>query len=88
MHTHNPHKVGLALGIFMASMHAIWSLLVLAGVAQWLLDTIFWLHMLTPAHQVSGFNVGQALGLIAVTGTIGYLAGLFLGFVWNRFAAK
>lgn len=84
----HPHSLGLALGILFAVLHAGWSVLVLLGIAQWLLDTIFSLHMLLPAITVAPFNVTSAIILIIVTGIIGYIVGWLFGTIWNRYAVK
>ncbi len=39
-------KTGLALGLFMAVVHAVWAILVALGVAQGLMDWIFKMHMI------------------------------------------
>ncbi len=84
----HPHSFGLALGIFLAAFHAVWSLLVLSGIGQWLLDIIFKLHMLKPFIMVEPFSLTKAVLLVIVTGLIGYIAGSVMGVIWNRYAIK
>jgi len=76
-----PHSLGLALGSLLALWHVLWALLVFAGGAQWLLDTVFRLHMIAPPYVVTPFDFGTAATLVVVTGTIGYVGGLFIGFI-------
>ncbi len=83
-----PHSFGLAFGIFLALFHAVWSLLILFGVAQKFMNFIFKLHMITPVYKIAAFNWGYALLLIVVTAVIGYIFGWVLGYIWNRYAAK
>ena len=79
-----PHLAGAGLGILVGSWHVIWALLVWLGAAQWLIDPIFRLHMITPPYQIAPFSFPTAVGLVLVTASIGYLAGLFIGVIWNR----
>ena len=84
----HPHSLGLALGIFFATVHVVWSLLVLLGIAQWWLDIVFKLHMLTPVIIVTGFSLTKVVLLVIVTGLVGYITGWVLGTIWNRYAVK
>ena len=78
------NSLGLAFGIFLGLWHAFWSLLVWAGAAQWLIDFIFRLHMITPPYKISAFSFGTAATLVLVTASIGYVIGLLIGTIWNR----
>lgn len=66
---------------------AAWSILVLTGWAQSIIDVIFWLHFIEPPYHVGPFSWPRALGLIAATSAIGYLLGGFVGVIWNRLVA-
>ena len=80
----HPRYVGLAFAVFLGAWHALWAFLVWAGAAQWLLDFIFRLHMITPPYHVSGFSPLNAIALVLLTAGIGYVSGWFIGFLWNR----
>ncbi len=80
------HSFGLAFAIFLAVWHSIWSFLVWAGVAQWLIDFVFRLHMITPPYKIAAFSLGTALSLVAVTTCFGYMVGFLIGIIWNRCA--
>ena len=82
------HSLGMALGVFMAVFHALWSVMILIGVAQWFMDFIFKLHMIAPPYTISSFSFGSAIALIVVTGVIGYIMGWVLGWAWNRYAVR
>ena len=84
----HPNSVGLALAAFLGTFHAFWAFLIWAGGAQWLLDFVFLLHMITPPYHVTGFNLFTATSLVLVTAAIGYVSGCFIGFVWNQFVAR
>ncbi len=75
--------VGLYLGGFMAFAHGVWSLLVMVGFAQVILDWVFWLHFLTNPMQVEMFEFTRALMLVAFTFAVGYVVGWVGTQLWN-----
>lgn len=79
----NGNKVALTFGLFIGGWHLVWSLLIVAGLAQMLLDFIFWAHMIANPYKVTGFTLTQSLTLIVVTFIIGYIGGLIFAKVWN-----
>ncbi|MBI2404750.1 hypothetical protein HYV22_01060 [Candidatus Gottesmanbacteria bacterium] len=78
-----PHTVGLALGGFVAVMHAVWSLLVYTELAQGYLDWIFGLHFIENPYVVGEFNFSTAVILVVVTFVCGYVVGWVFGTIWN-----
>ncbi|MGE5212627.1 MAG: hypothetical protein ACM3NN_02915 [Nitrospirota bacterium] len=80
----NPNKVGLVIAMLMGSWHVAWSLLVLIGWAQPILDFIFWAHMIKPVYLVKSFDPTAAVALIVITSVIGYVFGLAGAVIWNR----
>ena len=73
------------LGSFMVLWHALWSLLVLFGLAQGLLNFIFKIHFFsTSPLTVAGFSLTKAVALIVVTGIFGYVVGWVFGWLWNK----
>ncbi len=84
MHNINANKTGLVFGAVLGGIHLVWAILVAIGVAQWLMDFIFNLHMINPIMVVGSFSLGLAIGLIVVTAIIGYVIGYVFGMVWNR----
>ncbi len=79
-----PHLLGLVFGVFLALWHTLWALLVWVGGAQWVIDFVFRLHMITPPYQIAGFSLGTAAALVLVTACIGYGFGFLIGVIWNR----
>ncbi|OHA92160.1 MAG: hypothetical protein A3J09_01565 [Candidatus Zambryskibacteria bacterium RIFCSPLOWO2_02_FULL_51_21] len=77
------HKAGLAVGGFLAIVHAAWALMVLSNTAKPSLDFIFGLHFLNFQYSINAFSFPTAAGLVIVTGIIGYVFGAVLGWVWN-----
>jgi len=80
----NPNKVGLVIAALIAGWHLVWSVLVLIGCAQPILDFIFWAHMIKPVYFVKPFDPTAAVVLIAITSLIGYVFGFLGAVIWNR----
>jgi hypothetical protein len=80
----NPNKVGLVIGALIGGWHLVWSLLVLLGWAQPIIDFIFWAHMIKPVYFVKPFDPVAAVTLILITAVIGYIFGFLGAVIWNR----
>ena len=80
----SPNKVGLVIGALIGGWHLVWSLLVLLGWAQRIIDFIFWAHMIQPVYVVKSFNLLAAITLIVVTAVTGYIFGFIGMVIWNR----
>lgn len=79
----NENKVALTFGLFIGGWHLIWSVLVISGIAQMLLDFVFWAHMIANPYKVTGFTLMQSLTLIVMTFIFGYIGGYIFAKVWN-----
>jgi hypothetical protein len=77
-------SAGIAGGLFLAALHAVWAILVWSGTAQPIMDFIFRLHMIRPPYLIEPFNLTTAVALVFVTGAIGFVSGWFLAVIWNR----
>lgn len=84
----NKNYTGLVLGSFVSALHLGWSILVAAGVAQPLMDWIFGLHFLNNPYKVMQFDLLTALTLVVVTFAVGYVAGVFFAFLWEKIHGK
>jgi len=84
MATISPNKAGLVLGALLGGWHFVWSLLVAAGLAQSLIDFVFWIHFIKPVYLIEPFAFGQAAILVLATAAIGYVTGLAFVLLWNR----
>ena len=80
----NPNKVGLVIGALIAGWHFLWSLLILIGWAQPILDLFFWAHMVKPVYFVKTFDPLAAITLIVITAVIGYVFGFLGAVIWSR----
>jgi hypothetical protein len=80
----NPNKVGIVVGALIGGWHLCWSLLVLLGWAQPIIDFIFWAHMIEPVYVIKRFDPLAAITLIAVTVVIGYVLGFVGAMIWNK----
>ena len=84
----NKQKLGLVFGMFLGACHFVWSLLVLSGIAQPLMNLIFRLHFIEPPYTIAPFNLGVAATLILVTSMTGYLIGWLLAAISNWLSAE
>ena len=80
----NQNKTGLILGLFAAFIHLVWSVFVLLGWAQPLLNFIYSMHSLSNPFVVAPFSLGRSLGLIVIAFIMGYIIGSIFSFIWNK----
>lgn len=81
-------RTSLVGGLFLASLHTCWVILVALGAAQPLLDFIFKLHMLNPPFHVQAFDFALAMELIGITFLIGCFYGAIIYIIKSKFISK
>lgn len=81
---HNPNKGGLVVGTFLGGVHLVWSVLVLLGWAQPLVNFSMWAHMIQSVPVVGSFDATAAVTVIVVAACIGYAVGYVLTTIWNK----
>jgi hypothetical protein len=81
----NPLKLAFAVGLFLAIFHACWAALVYAGLAQKVLDFVFWLHFISPPFHIEAFELQRAGFLVCFTFAVGFGAGAIAAAIWNMF---
>ena len=84
----NPNKVGLVFGALLGGWHVVWSLLVLFGLAQPIIDFIFWAHMIRSIYVIKAFDPAAALTLVIITSVLGYVFGYIGAVLWNKLHGK
>lgn len=83
-HHINPTKAGLAVGTLMGGLHIVWSLLILFGWAQGLVNFSMWAHMVSVPFAVKAFDFSAAVMVVVVAAIIGYIIGFVFARIWNR----
>lgn len=81
-------KFALTLGSFAALGHLAWSILVVTGAAQGLMDWIYGLHFLNNPFRVGSFDLIKAVTLIIVAFIVGYVVGWIFAVIWNAMHKK
>ncbi len=76
-------RAGVVVGSLIGLSHLMWSLLVVLGLAQLVIDWIFRLHFIQPPYTITAFNLGTAVILIVVTSVIGFVMGWLFAAIWN-----
>ncbi|HJT41964.1 MAG TPA: hypothetical protein VJ750_00530 [Rhizomicrobium sp.] len=79
----SPIRTGAVFGLFLAFFHAAWAGLVAAGLAQKLMDFIFWAHFIAPPYQIQPFEITRAAILVGITFLAGLTFGVVGGSLWN-----
>ena len=79
----NQHRVGMALGSTLGTLHVAWSILVAIGLAPSLLKIVMMLHFVAEESTINPFRLDLAVILVLVTSTIGYIVGSLFACFWN-----
>lgn len=84
----DPVRAGLIVGLFLALFHAAWAVLVAFGMAQPLMDFVFWAHFITPPYHVEPFEWARAAILVGFVFIVGAVMGMLAATLWNGLARK
>jgi hypothetical protein len=88
MNALNPTKTGIVVALLLGGWHAIWSIFVALGIAQWVIDFVFWMHFIGPVFKIEAFDPVRMLILLAVTSALGFIIGYVLALLWNSVLKK
>ena len=80
----NPLQVGIYTGLLLASLHAIWALLVLVGIAGPLMSFVLGLHFLNNPYTVKPFSFANALMLVVFVFVVWFVLGYVATVCWNK----
>lgn len=86
----NKNKWGLAIGLLLAILHAVWSLaiLIMPASLQKFIDWVFVLHAIKPIYVLTAFNLANAIILVILTFVIGYIIGYILAALINMLSKE
>ncbi len=80
----NQYKSGLVGACMLGGLHVLWSVLVLLGWAQPLVNFSAWAHMVKSPPMVGPFDATAAITVIVVASCIGYGIGYAFATVKNK----
>jgi len=83
-----PMAVAVYTGLFVATLHFIWSLMIALGVGQVYLDWILGLHFIENPFVVMPFSLGTMIILLVFTFVIGFILGWVGTVCWNKMIKK
>lgn len=82
------HKPGLVVGLFVASLHALWAISVAWGLGQIYMNWIFPLHFINNLYSVMPFNLLTAVLLVIVSFIASHIATCYFVWLWNHIKVK
>lgn len=85
------NKLGLIVGLFLALLHAIWSICVAimpAGVESFFVWILNLHHIEIPFKIITPFVLANAIILVIVTFIVGYIVGWLLGAISQMVGKK
>ena len=83
-----PMAVAVYTGLFVATLHFVWSLMVVSGLSQLYLDWILGLHFLNNPFVVVPFSFSVMIMLLVVTFVVGFILGWVGTICWNKMIKK
>lgn len=82
------YKVGLIVGVLAAFCHLVWSVFVVTGAAQPIIDWILKMHFLNNPFLIQPFDWLTAAMLVVFTFVVGFVFGWVLAFLCNWLCKK
>jgi len=84
------NRAGLAVGLFVALLHALWALVVAIAPEsmQKALDWIFPMHFLNNVYQITAFSFTNALLLVVMAFVGGYIFAWVFAWIWDWLVKK
>ena len=84
------NRVGLAVGLFVALLHALWALIVwiMPNAAQSYLNFIFPLHFIGNVFSILTFSLANAIILVLMAFVGGYIFGWVFAVIWDWLVTK
>lgn len=76
-------RTALTFALLLGGFHLLWAVLVAIRLAQPLSDFIFRIHFIRPVYVIQPFELGVAIGLVALTTGIGAMVGWCFASIWN-----
>ena len=84
----SPMRTAVVLAVLLGGWHAVWSLFVAIGIAQWVMDFVLWIHFIRPVFMIEAFDPVRMVVLLAVTSALGFVIGYILALIWNAVHGK
>ncbi len=82
------HQMGMTFGIVTASLHIIWVIAIITGVADWFMEWALSIHFVEFPYEIIEPTITGTIALVALTFVGGYIIGWLLACVWNWLSKK
>lgn len=84
----NAQKLAATLAVFAVAVHVVWSLIVILGWGQTLLNFIAMIHFIANPLTVMPFDFGTLVIELVVVALVAYVAGYVFATIWNKVHAR
>jgi hypothetical protein len=72
------------MGLFLSGMYVLWTLFVVSGLAQSLMNVMATLHVIGPVYVVEQFDPSRVTVLLLVATALGHALGGFYAWLCKR----
>ncbi len=66
---------GRVMGLFLCGMYALWTLFVVSGLAQSLMNAMASLHVIRPVYVIEQVDPSRLASLLLIAAALGYVLG-------------